>query len=199
MGRIQHQQPHLFCIQDVSFQVLLRLPTPPVPQPGHTLQPQQSFCLDQATGRLVADPCAYLPGRSVHVALTKNIPIRGGSRKLAPRLVGLFTIIKVISPTAVRLPTTMSRVYPTFHISRLNPAVTRTLCSAPEPPPSPRVIDGRDTYAVNRLLDCRRRGPWLPVPGRLVSRKDHGLLPDSFWVRLLFGTVPPVKTPRGVS
>ena len=91
---------------------------------------------------------------------TKDIPIRGGTKKLAPQYVGPFTVTHVISPTAIRLrlPLTMRRLHPMFHVSRIKPAVTHTLCSAPATPPPPHIIDGGETFTVNRLMDCRRRG-----------------------------------------
>ena len=94
---------------------------------------------------------------------TKEIPIRGCTKKLAPRYVGPFSVTHVISPTTVRLrlPSTMRRVHPTFHVSRLKPAVTHALCSASVAPPPPRVIDGGATFRVNKLMDCRRRGRGL--------------------------------------
>ena len=75
---------------------------------------------------------------------TKDIPIRGGTKKLTPRYLGPFTVTHVISPTAVhlRLPLTMQRLHPTFHVSRIKPAVTHALCSAPATPPPPCVIGG---------------------------------------------------------
>ena len=82
----------------------------------------------------------YQVGQRVWLS-TKDIPIRGGTKKLAPRYVGPFTVTHVISPTAVRLrlPSTMRRLHPTFHILRIKPAVTHVLCSAPATPPrSPR-------------------------------------------------------------
>ena len=62
-----------------------------------------------------------------------------GTRKLAPCFV-----IKVISPTAVRLrlPPTMRRVHPTFHVSRLKPVVTHALFPTPVPPPPPASLMG---------------------------------------------------------
>ena len=101
----------------------------------------------------------YRVGQRVWLS-TKDIPIRGGTRKLAPRYVGPFTITHVISPTAVRLrlPSTMSRIHPTFHVSRLKPAVTHALASAPVGPPPPRIIGGGETFTVRQILDVRRRG-----------------------------------------
>ena len=102
---------------------------------------------------------SYRVGQRVWLS-TRDIPIRGGTRKLAPRYVGPFTITHVISPTAVRLrlPTTMRRIHPTFHVSRVKPAVTHALASAPVGPPPPRIIGGGETFTVRRLLDARRRG-----------------------------------------
>ena len=69
---------------------------------------------------------------------------------------------RIISPMAVRLrlPHMLRRVHLTFHVSRLKPAVTHTLCSAPPNPPPPHVINGGKTFTVNRLMAtyCRRRG-----------------------------------------
>ena len=104
----------------------------------------------------------YRVGQCVWLS-TKDIPIRGGTRKLAPRDVGPFVITRIISPTAVRLrlPPTMKRIHPTFHVSRLKPAVTSPLVSAPPSPPPPRIIDGGETFTVRRLMDCHRRGRGL--------------------------------------
>ena len=105
---------------------------------GHTRQPTESV-------------------RSMWLS-TKDIPLRGGTKKLTPGFVGPFSIIRVISPTAVhlRLPATMRQIHPTFHVSRLKPAVTHALC--PDPPPAPCIIDGGETYTVSKLLDSHRRG-----------------------------------------
>ena len=102
---------------------------------------------------------SYRVGQRVWLS-TRDIPIRGGTRKLAPRYVGPFTITHVISPMAVRLrlPTTMRRIHPTFHVSRVKPAVTHALASAPVGPPPPRIIGGGETFTVRPLLDARRRG-----------------------------------------
>ena len=97
----------------------------------------------------------YQVGQRVWLS-TKDIAIRGGTRKLAPWYVGPFTITHVISPTAVclRLPSTLRRIHPTFHVSRVKPALMHVAV-----PPPPRVIGGGET--VNRLMECRRRGQGL--------------------------------------
>ena len=141
---------------------------------------------------------------------TKDIPIRGGTKKLAPRYVGPFTMTHVISPTAVRLrlPSTMRRLHPMFHVSRIKPAVTYVLCSALATPPPPHVIDGGETFTVNRLMDCRRWGRGLQY---LVNWEGYGLelrawtparfILDKDLIREYPRTNPIhlLKTPRGAS
>ena len=72
---------------------------------------------------------------------TRNLNLRGVSRKLTPCFVGLFPISKLINPVSVRLklPKTI-RVHPTFHASCVKPALESNLVPRSRPPP--RIIDG---------------------------------------------------------
>ena len=141
---------------------------------------------------------------------TKDIPIRGGTRKLAPWFVGPFTILKIISPTVVRLrlPPTMRRVHLIFHVSRMKPAVSHALCRTPAPPPSPRIIGGGETFTVNKLMDCHRRGRGLQnlVYWEGYSLEERSWTPARFFLDKTLITdfhkehpVPPIKMPRGAS
>ena len=96
----------------------------------------------------------YRVGQCVWLS-TKDIPIRGGTKKRAPRYVGPFTITHVIGLTAVRLrlPSTMRQIHPTFHVSWIKPTVTHVLCSTPATPPPSRVINGGETFTINELMD----------------------------------------------
>uniref|UniRef100_A0A9J7WYJ4 Chromo domain-containing protein n=1 Tax=Cyprinus carpio carpio TaxID=630221 RepID=A0A9J7WYJ4_CYPCA len=83
-------------------------------------------------------------------------------RKLAPRFIGPYQITKILNPVAVRLklPSSLGRVHPVFHVSRVKPVFRSSLntnISSPAPPP-PRLVDGSPAYSVRRLLDVRRRG-----------------------------------------
>ncbi|XP_036378515.1 uncharacterized protein LOC118773609, partial [Megalops cyprinoides] len=65
-----------------------------------------------------------------------------------------FPIAKAIGPAAVRLklPLSLRRIHPTFHISKIKPIVRSHLCPAPQAPPPLRLIDGAEAYTVRRLL-----------------------------------------------
>lgn len=137
-------------------------------------------------------PPVYVVGQKVWLS-TKNIPLRSVCNKLAPKFIGPFTVIKIISPVAVRLklPPTYRRIHPVFHVSKLKP-VFHAAINPPMPvPPPPRLVDGETSYSVKRILDARRRGrgfqylvdwegygpeerSWVPARDIL----DHSLIDD---------------------
>uniref|UniRef100_A0A1A7Z8I5 Integrase catalytic domain-containing protein n=1 Tax=Nothobranchius furzeri TaxID=105023 RepID=A0A1A7Z8I5_NOTFU len=88
-----------------------------------------------------------------------NLRMPAGSRKLTPRFLGPFPVLKVINPVTcrLRLPATL-RIHPVFHVSQLKPVISSPLHPPPVRVPPPRGVEADRTYTVRRILDARRRG-----------------------------------------
>uniref|UniRef100_A0A8C6Q666 Gypsy retrotransposon integrase-like protein 1 n=2 Tax=Nothobranchius TaxID=28779 RepID=A0A8C6Q666_NOTFU len=128
----------------------------------------------------------YTPGQKVWLS-TRDIRLKDTSRKLAPRFIGPYPIVDVISPSTVRLalPPSM-RVHPVFHVSLIKPVLSSPLCPAPAPPPPARLVGGGLVYPVRRLLDVRPRGRGFQY---LVDWEGYGP-EDRSWVPRSFITDP---------
>ncbi|KAL0154660.1 hypothetical protein M9458_048923, partial [Cirrhinus mrigala] len=102
----------------------------------------------------------YTPGQWVWLS-TRDLRLKLPCRKLSPRYVGPFQIIRQITPVYFRLDLPANyRISPTFHMSLLKPAGGPEEASEEEagPQTSPILIDGEEAYRVHEILDSRRRG-----------------------------------------
>ena len=78
-----------------------------------------------------------------------------GSRKLAPRWVGPFTIVRRIGETAYELDLKQkyARLHPVFHVSLLK---RHQAGGASPAPPDPIEVDGLQEFEVERILGHRQ-------------------------------------------
>lgn len=111
----------------------------------------------------------------------KNIKTSRPSKKLGPKKLGPFKIIKKISSHAYRLelPNAMRFLHPVFNISLLEPRYPNTLAHRTQPPPPPIEVDGEAEYEVAAILDSRRYRNKLKY---LVQWKGYeGQAESSMW------------------
>ena len=79
-------------------------------------------------------------------------------KKLDHRWIGPFRIIKVISPAAVKLKLTARQkgVHPVVSVSNIRRHTPDDISERPqEPHPGPDIIDGKEEYEVERILDSK--------------------------------------------
>ena len=108
---------------------------------------------------------------------TRDVRRRLPCRKLSPKYIGPFKILRQVNPVAYRLQLPHQyRISPTFHFSLLKPMVggegvpVHAPLSGPAPPP-PLLLDDGPVYAVRTLLQSRRRRGRLQY---LVNWEGYG-------------------------
>lgn len=105
---------------------------------------------------------------------TRDIKLRLPSRKLSPRYIGPFKIIKRINSVSYRLLLPPRyRIWPTFHVSLLKPVHYSPIHPLTESRdvPTQMEVDGEPAYSVRTLLDSRRHGKRMEY---LVDWEGYG-------------------------
>ncbi|KAL0151694.1 hypothetical protein M9458_052993 [Cirrhinus mrigala] len=115
----------------------------------------------------------FQPGDQVWLS-TRDLRLRLPCRKLSPRYIGPFKILRQNNDVMFQLQLPPRyRIHPTFHVSLLKPFFP----SATEPPgaelehPPPEVLDQPSIYSVREILDSRRRGGHLEY---LIDWEGYG-------------------------
>ncbi len=107
---------------------------------------------------------------------TRDLRLHRPCKKLNPRYVGPFKILRQITPVSYRLVLPANyRISPTFHVSLLKPAGgprgERNLEGAEVESTPPIIVDGEEAYQVREILDSRRRGGVLQY---LIDWEGYG-------------------------
>ncbi|KAL0168628.1 hypothetical protein M9458_036850, partial [Cirrhinus mrigala] len=105
---------------------------------------------------------------------TRDLRLRLPCRKLSPRYIGPFKILRQINNITFQLQLPPRyRIHPTFHVSLLKPffpSATETPGAEAEPPP-PEVLDQPSIYTVHQISDSRRQGGHLEY---LIDWEGYG-------------------------
>ncbi|KAL0177176.1 hypothetical protein M9458_026070, partial [Cirrhinus mrigala] len=104
---------------------------------------------------------AYHPGQWVWLS-TRDLRLWLPRKKLSPRYVGPFKILREITPVSFKLALPHNyRISPTFHVSWLKPAGgsrgVEDQEEAGDQSTPPLIVDGEEAYQVHEILDSPRR------------------------------------------
>ncbi|KAI2661157.1 Transposon Tf2-6 polyprotein [Labeo rohita] len=136
----------------------------------------QNSLRQETTGRLLVpgEREEYQPGELVWLS-TRDINLRLPCRKLSPKFIGPFPIIRRLNDVTYELQLPPHyRIAPTFHVSLLKRHFNPTFppsADHPEPPPQPEIETTETIYRVQEILDSRRRNGRLQY---LIEWEGYG-------------------------
>jgi len=85
---------------------------------------------------------------------TKNLKAKQPSKKLTHCFIGPYRVEKIIGKQAYKLTLpTAYRIHPVFHLSLLEPYVRRRGADVPKPFLPPVMVDDKEEYEVEELLE----------------------------------------------
>jgi len=99
----------------------------------------------------------YKPGDRVYLDVS-DIKTTRPSPKLLHRRLGPFEIERQVGPLAYRLklPHGMRQLHPVFNVVKLSAALEDLILGRrPQTPPPPIVVDGKEEWEVEEILDSR--------------------------------------------
>jgi RNase H-like domain found in reverse transcriptase/Reverse transcriptase (RNA-dependent DNA polymerase)/Integrase zinc binding domain/Chromo (CHRromatin Organisation MOdifier) domain/Retroviral aspartyl protease len=102
------------------------------------------------------------------------------SKKFAHRFLGPYSVMRPVGSHAyrLRLPPSMSRIHPVFHVVKLRPAPIDPIPGRRvRAPPAPEIVGGEKRYEVEEVLDSRMRYRRLQY---LVRWKGYGYEENSW-------------------
>ena len=99
----------------------------------------------------------FSPGNMVYLN-SEDIQMTHPSKKLSHHHLGPYLIEKCVGRYAycLMLPSTMRRLHPVFNVVKLSPAPDDPIVGRHRnPPPPPELVDGKEKYIVEEILNSR--------------------------------------------
>jgi len=106
------------------------------------------------------------------VWVNSSLLFKNGNKKLKPRKLGPFTVIKKVSDVTYKIKFPKKyKVHPIIHVSELEPFFEDDF-GRNQPPPPPIIVDDNEEYEVEEILDKRRHYGKIQY---LIKRKGYSL------------------------
>jgi hypothetical protein len=138
----------------------LSIPEDPVPAAQERLKELIKTRADAQTAlqrriKPLTPPRSFVPGNKVWLD-ARNLKIKTPSKKLSPRRLGPFEVLRQVSPVTYRIKVPEEwKIHPTFHVDLLIPHHETQAYGEQHSQPPPELIDGEEEYEVEEIIDDR--------------------------------------------